>query len=87
MESLHKILLGLFYTYWECERGLTPITLTRILIDIGSWMSDIALYSRVDRVPVAAVGKTGSILLPSKVEPFIHHYECLEYNAVDLIPH
>lgn len=50
-------------------------------------MSDIALYSRVDSVPVAAVGKTGSILLPSKVEPFIHHYECLEYNAVDLIPH
>lgn len=50
-------------------------------------MSDIALYSRVDRVPVAAVGKTGSILLPSKVEPFIHHYECLEYNAVALIPH
>lgn len=50
-------------------------------------MSDIALYSRVDRVPVAAVGKTGSILLPSKMEPFIHHYECLEYNAVALIPH
>lgn len=50
-------------------------------------MSDIALYSRVDRVPVAAVRKTGSILLPSKVEPFIHHYECLEYNAVALIPH
>lgn len=50
-------------------------------------MSNIALYSRVDRVPVAAVGKTGSILLPSKVEPFIHHYECLEYNAVALIPH
>lgn len=50
-------------------------------------MSNIALYARVDRVPVAAVGKTGSILLPSKVEPFIHHYECLEYNAVALIPH